>query len=121
MSTEQNKAFVRRFWEAVMNKGNLAVADEILAADYVQHDPNAPEGTYSREEWQQIATMFRAAFPDLHVTIEDLIAEGDKVVHHASHVRRTARPDGRLSYTTPGMRPQHSRVGGRLGHAGAVS
>jgi steroid delta-isomerase-like uncharacterized protein len=81
MSTEENKAVIRRIVEA-MNSGNLAVADEVIAPNYVYHgtggqDFKGPEGV------KQFITMMRKAFPDLRMTIEDMVAEGDKVVHRA--------------------------------------
>ena len=76
MSTEENKAMIRRVGE-VFNQGDLAVVDEVMAADYVHHGPfgefKGPEG------FKQMVTMFRTAFPDLNMTIEDMVAEGDKV------------------------------------------
>lgn len=78
MSTEENKAIVRRFFEEILNKGNMAVADELFAPNYRFHFPGAPEPTDS-EGMKQTLTVFRTGFPDLHFTIEDLIAEGDKV------------------------------------------
>lgn len=78
MSTEENKAIFHRFIEEVWNKGNLAVADELFTPDAVSPSaPNLPPGS---EGVKIIATMFRSAFPDFHMTIEDLIAEEDKVV-----------------------------------------
>jgi len=79
MSTEENKAKQRRVWEEAFNKGDLSVADELFAPNYVYHGPigmeyKGPEG------FKQMVTMFRNAFPDLHVTVEDMVAEGDKVV-----------------------------------------
>jgi steroid delta-isomerase-like uncharacterized protein len=79
MSTEENKAKQRRVWEEIINKGNLAVADELFATNYIYHGPvgmefKGPEGL------KQLISMFRNAFPDIHVTVEDMIAEGDKVV-----------------------------------------
>ena len=77
--SEENKALFRRATEEVFNKGNLDAIDEFMAPDMVDHslvpgqDPG-PEG------FKKLVTMFRAAFPDLHSTVEDLIAEGDKVV-----------------------------------------
>jgi steroid delta-isomerase-like uncharacterized protein len=77
MSTEENKAVVRRAIDEVVNKGDLAVVDEIMASNYVYHFPThdieGPEG------FKEFISMMRTAFPDLHVTIEDLIAEGDTV------------------------------------------
>jgi len=79
MSTEENKAIVRRWLEGCYNKGNLAVADELIATNYVNH--NAPHGqTSGLEGEKQYITMIHSAFPDFHFTIEDQIAEGDKVV-----------------------------------------
>ena len=85
MSTEENKANVRRVIEEVFNKGNLAAADELVATNYIYHGPigmefKGPEGL------KQLISMFRTAFPDLHITIEEMVAEGDKVV-----LRYTAR------------------------------
>ena len=78
MSTEQNKAIIRRVFDEIVNKGNLAVADELLAADYVNHDFPAP--VPGAEGFKLVTTMFRSAFPDIVVTLEDAFAEGDKVV-----------------------------------------
>jgi steroid delta-isomerase-like uncharacterized protein len=79
MSTEENKALVRRFDEEVWGKGNLAVADELLATNFVLHAP-PPEVAPDLEGYKQWVSTARTAFPDLQTTIEDMIAEGDKVV-----------------------------------------
>lgn len=76
---EENKAIVRREAEEMFNRGNLDAADEIYAVDYVGHDPNSPEEIRGIEEAKQYAAMYREAFPDLEATIEDQVAEGDKV------------------------------------------
>ncbi len=81
MSTEENKAAIRRSWEEVMNKGNLAVADEIMATNYVFHGPGGVEAN-GPEGFKQFITIFRTAFPDIHCTIHDMVAEGEKVVSH---------------------------------------
>jgi len=79
MSTEENKAIVRRWLEECYNEGNVAVADELIATSYVNH--SAPHGqTPGLEAEKQYITMIRSAFPDFHLAIEDQIAEGDKVV-----------------------------------------
>ncbi len=79
MSLEENKAIELRFFEEVVNKGNLAVIDEIVAANFVQHD--APPGiTADREGMKQFFATHHSAFPDFHSTLEDMFAEGDKVV-----------------------------------------
>ena len=79
MSTEENKAVLRRNEEA-FNKGDLAIADETIAPDYIYHGSSGQEFK-GLEGFKQIITMFRTAFPDLHVTVEDMVAEGDKVAH----------------------------------------
>jgi steroid delta-isomerase-like uncharacterized protein len=85
MSTEQNKAIVRRFFEEVGNQGNLDLAGEIFAADVVDH--TAPPGQApGLEGVKHNLAIFRTAFPDVRLTIEELFAEGDRVV-----ARYTAR------------------------------
>ena len=80
MSTEENKANARRAFEEVMNKGDLSVANEIIATDYVGHAPGMPDFK-GPEGFRQYMTMMRTAFPDIHLTVEDTVAEGDKVVN----------------------------------------
>jgi steroid delta-isomerase-like uncharacterized protein len=75
---EENKALVRRCIDE-MDKGNWAIFDELLAADYVYHIPGSPK-PLTREETKRFTRMLRAAFPDGRITVEDMIAEGDKVV-----------------------------------------
>ena len=78
MSTEENKAMIRRVWEEVPNKGDLSVADEIMATNYVYHGTGGQE-IKGPEGFKQLITMYRNAFSDLHVTVEDMVAEGDMV------------------------------------------
>ncbi|MBI5291407.1 MAG: ester cyclase [Chloroflexi bacterium] len=80
MSTlqEQNKAVIRRLIQGVWNEGNAAVLDEVFAADFVDRTA-LPGATPGREGLKQLFTMFSAAFSDASSTIDDLIAEGDKV------------------------------------------
>ena len=77
-SPEENKELMRRFIEEVWNKGNLSVADEVFHPEATS--PSAPQLPPGPEGVRMIATMFRSAFPDFHMTIEDLIAEQDIVV-----------------------------------------
>jgi steroid delta-isomerase-like uncharacterized protein len=79
MSTEENKALAQRWIEEAWNKGDLTIVEELIAPNYILHDPTRP-GLRGREGIKQSVAMFRTAFPDLHFTIEDQIAEGDKVV-----------------------------------------
>ncbi len=76
--SEENKALIRRFAEEYVNKGNLALASELLTPTYVNHlaPPGIPPGPDGEN---QVLTMFRSAFPDGQVTLEDILAEGDKV------------------------------------------
>jgi steroid delta-isomerase-like uncharacterized protein len=83
MGTAENKANAKRFLEEVINRGNLSVIDELSGANFVDHQapPGVPPGI---EGVKAFITMFRAAFPDLHYTLEDSIAEGDRVVQRAT-------------------------------------
>lgn len=76
--SEANKAVVRRFTEEVWGRGDLAAADEVLAADLIDHYPQPGLGP-GREGHKRVVVAFRSAFPDLRVTVEDLVAESDKV------------------------------------------
>jgi steroid delta-isomerase-like uncharacterized protein len=80
MSTEENKVVVRRLWEEIANHGNVDAADELLASDYVYRTPGSPE-LRGADGYKQLITIYRSAFPDLELTIDDLIGEGEKVVH----------------------------------------
>jgi steroid delta-isomerase-like uncharacterized protein len=79
VSTEENKTIMRRFFERVFNRGDLSVADEIVAPDYEQHDASPGERP-GLEGLKASVTDTRTAFPDVVYTIDDLIAEGDRVV-----------------------------------------
>ena len=76
---EDNKALVRRQHEEVWNKGNAAAIDEIYASDFVCHFPVGPKWK-GPEGVKKVVARQRTAFPDWEETIEDIIAEGDKVV-----------------------------------------
>ena len=81
MLAKTNKAVSLRFYEEVWNKGNLAVLNEIVAEDHVSSGPGTPPGLTSGPEGsKQLVTVYRNAFPDLHFTIDEQIAEEDKVV-----------------------------------------
>ncbi len=76
MSTEENKANSRRLVERI-NQGDLTVIDELCAPNHVSHNP--PNTTHGPEEYKQSYALLLTAFPNLHFTIEDQFAEGDKV------------------------------------------
>lgn len=78
MSTENNKALVRREYEDGVNQKDFGIRDGVLATNYIAHFPGAPP-LQGVEAFRQFTSGFFSAFPDLNTTIEDLIAEGDKV------------------------------------------
>ena len=81
--SEDNKALVRRYLEETVNAGNVAAIDELTAVDYVGHMTGVPP--FDRAMHKQLLVSFRSAFPDQHVTIEELISEGDKVVNRSTY------------------------------------
>lgn len=81
MSIEQNKTTVRRFYEEMLSGHNLGVAADLFTADFIDHDPEDPDGRLSgvdgaREE----VGVYIAAFPDMEVRVDDIFGEGDRVV-----------------------------------------
>jgi steroid delta-isomerase-like uncharacterized protein len=80
MSIEQNKALARRMVEEILNQGNTSLVDELFASDYVEREELPPGMPRDREALKLLAPMMHSAFPDFKATINDLIAEGDKVV-----------------------------------------
>ena len=88
MPSEDNKALVRRFVDEVQSAGNTDLIDEICSPEFVNHSP--PPGIPADREGIKIVTaMFRGAFPDSHFTVEDMVAEGNKVAtrktFHGTH------------------------------------
>jgi steroid delta-isomerase-like uncharacterized protein len=88
MSAEENKTLVRRFVDEVQSGGNIDAVDELCSPEFVNH--SAPPGVPSNcEGVKQVTAMFGQAFPDSHFTVEDMIAEGDKVAtrktFHGTH------------------------------------
>ena len=78
--SEHNKAIVRRLLEEVWNKGNLSLVDEVFTPNYEHHDSSTPDFGRGPESEKKRATLYRTAFPDLRLTIEDIIAEGETVM-----------------------------------------
>lgn len=78
-SVEENRALVRRFVEELWHEKNYNVVDRLCAPDFVAHDlPAGMSG--NREGYKKVATIIHNAFPDIHYTTEDVIADADKVV-----------------------------------------
>ena len=102
MSTEENKAIVQRLFEEVFNERRLDRADELVAPDYLDHAAVPGQGPGLEGAKQQRWAMYFAAIPDMHATIDDLVAEGDKVV-----VRYTV--EGTQQGQLPGVPPTGKR------------
>jgi steroid delta-isomerase-like uncharacterized protein len=79
VSAEENKAVVRRWFEELFNAGNLEVADEIIAPDHINHDPTLPDIPSGPEGQRQIVNLYRGAFTNAHISIEEQLAEGERV------------------------------------------
>ena len=81
MSAEQNKAIIRRWIEEAWNQGKVELADEFYAADFTAIDADDPERVLQGPaDIKEYFMRLRGAFPDIHFTIDQLFAEGDKVV-----------------------------------------
>ena len=81
MSTEENKNLMRHFYEEVLNQRNLVAIDDFFAANFVNHSATQLGMTDGDlEHVKQFLSMVMEVFPDLHYTVEDLLAEGDQVV-----------------------------------------
>lgn len=78
MSTEENKALLRRAWDELYGHGRLDSIEEFVLDDVIAHEPDGD--VRGVEELKQYLATYLAAFPDTSVTVEDVIAEGDKVV-----------------------------------------
>ncbi len=77
-SEQNNVSIVRRRIEKFAGEGNVALADELFAPNYVNHDPPYPDST--RKQVQQNIIQSHVGLPDVHIAIEDIITEGDRVV-----------------------------------------
>ncbi len=79
MSVEENKALLRRYMEEILNKGNIDALDQFYAVDFVDHNawPGIPPGI---EGMRQTYNIIFSAFTNIHVTIDDMVAEEDKIV-----------------------------------------
>jgi steroid delta-isomerase-like uncharacterized protein len=104
MSTAENKVFAFRILEEVFNRGNLSYIDEFFSPDIVIHDPD--KELRGLEQVKQGIARLRMAFPDLHYTAEDVIAEDDKVVirfrgrgTHRGEFRGAPATDKKMTYT----------------------
>jgi steroid delta-isomerase-like uncharacterized protein len=78
--SEGNKFVISRSFEELWNNGNLSVADEFFAPNYQHYDSSTLDFGRGPESEKKRATLYRTAFPDLRLTIEDIIAEGETVM-----------------------------------------
>jgi len=81
---EQNKVIVQRAWDEVINRGDLEAAKELFAGDYIFHSAGGLDMQGLEAGVNKPVTMMRTAFPDLHFTVLEMIAEGDMVAHRWS-------------------------------------
>src|SRR5919109_2020826 len=102
MPAEQNAALVRRAVEEIWNGGDLDLADVLFALDYVNHDGLIPDLVRGPEAIKISVALYRTAFPDLQITVEELIAEGETVVLYWT-ARRT--PSGELTSSIATRKP----------------
>jgi steroid delta-isomerase-like uncharacterized protein len=79
MTSAENKTVVNRFVEEVINQGRLEQADELVVPDFVELDP-LPGQQPGREGLKEVIAQMRAAFPDIHWVLDEMVAEGEKVV-----------------------------------------
>ena len=78
MSTEENKATVRRAYEEMWNARNVDVVDELATEDFLNH-PAIHQQQRGRQNLKDVVRMFEGAFPDFRYEVEDMVDEGDKV------------------------------------------
>ena len=102
-AAEGNKAIARRWFDELFNAQNLDVADEITAPDSVTHDPLLTHLPSGPEGDKYVVNLYHGSFPDARITIEDQIAEGDRVV-----TRWTGRGTHRVEFM--GVAPSDNRV-----------
>jgi steroid delta-isomerase-like uncharacterized protein len=106
--SEDNKILVRRWYDEAWNKGDMAAVDDLLSPTYVGHAAGAPD-VKGTEGIKQLVATFGTAFPDHRVTVEDIVAEGDKVA-----VRYTMRGTHRGEFM--GVAPTNKADMDRHGH-----
>ena len=100
--SKRNKALVSRIWNEIWNEGALGVCNEVFAPEYVGCIPGMQQPVRGPEEFKQLVAVYRNAFPDVHLTVEDVFADGDRVA-----VRWTSRGThrGELMGIPPTGRP----------------
>src|SRR5918912_1181008 len=79
MTAPGNKALVEWYYEDIWNAENVAAADEILSSTFTFYPPDSPEGLRGRATYKAYVELHRRAFPNLRITVIDVLAEGDRV------------------------------------------
>jgi steroid delta-isomerase-like uncharacterized protein len=77
--TSENKAVVRRLYEEVWNKRRVELVDELMSPSHAMHNNHVPDSCIGPEAYKREVARFMTGFPDLHFTVEDMLAENDKV------------------------------------------
>src|SRR5581483_6705418 len=90
-TASEAEAFIQRLFDEIVNRGNIDLADELFAEDYVDHGPFGD--LHGREAFKQAIRQWRDAFPDVHCTISDVFAQGDRVAW-VVHTTGTHTGDG---------------------------
>ncbi len=99
MSTESNEAVIRRLIDEAWNQGKMDVVDELMADNFIHHDPTDPS-RQSREDYKRWVTETRNALPDFKVTIDDMFSSGEQVATrwtvHGTHQGELVSPMGNI-------------------------
>src|ERR1700719_1998173 len=82
MNAEANRAIAQRYYREILNEGNADVIDELVSADFVLTMSTYPEAYHGPMGLKKLVAALHAAFPDLHFTVEHLLAQGETVVGH---------------------------------------
>lgn len=98
MSKNDKALLISRIADDIWNRGDIGVVEELMVSDAKYHGPHMPNGVGGREDWKRAITMYLAAFPDSHVTYDELIVTDDTVIGRWS---ATATHTGEL----PGLAP----------------
>jgi steroid delta-isomerase-like uncharacterized protein len=80
VSVEQNKSIARRYLEDVWDRNDESLIDQLIASDYLVHDPGTPGRVGQPAGEKQVMAMYRGVFPDLHFVVEDVVGDGDQAV-----------------------------------------
>ena len=106
MSAEDNRALAYRWFEELWNQGNVTAIDELATTDFVLHHPARPEQPVDLATYKQLYPVYRGALPDLHIVVEDTVAEEAKVAvrltqsgTHLGEYRGRAPSGKRITWT----------------------